>query len=500
MAIVGTAFVGYSALSLFAQDGGSGQKLPSRMNAIPGVKAVGIRLITSNAKPQNPVLQEPTSTSALLLPSTQTLLPAFDLHPMDKSAAPLPVPSTVDAAPKLPASGFSSLPVPPRMSDVVPSSTSGKVVMKLSGSDEIKVPIEAPNLSASKWSAPVPNTETVDIRIIQPFSLGEPTALPPLVVEKSQKRVDQPIAVEPIAPTPTGIRVSLGDSGVKQNSLPPASEKSKAVTPKPRTPQLVKAKATQISHTVVVAQSADFDSTEPSVPEEMARPVEVETSLVPSSIARAAFENEKDAVEPKKSSAAQVAIKDAVPDPLLEIVPPPANTVGTVVDRTTDDARRKFDARPEIQSVAAVIELESLTATNIDLTGKLTGLAVQDESVCKVIQSDRMVALVGNQVGTTLVQIWSADLGDKPQMIRVNVTQKKGHFQTGRDDVKDIKQVIAQIFPRAEVNIINLNDGGIEVRGATESEESAKRILELIRKVYLVPVKDKLVVTRKSVT
>ncbi len=498
MAIAGTAFLGYSALSLFAQDSGASQKSVSKMNTVPGVKAVGIRLINNNANPQNTALQSSTSTSTptLLLPPPQTLPPAFDLPPMDKSAPALSMPSTSDAAPKLPATGFASLPVPPRMSDVLPSSPNGKVVMKLSGSDEIKAPIEALNPPASLMPAPAPNTETVDIRVVQPVLSGEPTTLPPLLVEKTQKRAEQHMAVEPPGPMPAGIRVSLGDSTVKQNGLPTASENSKVVAPKPRAPQLVKTKATQISHTVVVAQSADLELSETSVPEEMDRPVEVETSLVPNSIAKPVVDKAKVAAEPKKSGAAQVAIKDAVPDPLFEIAPPPAKIVTAVADRNTDDARRKFDARPASQSVAAVIELESLTATNIDLTGTLTGLSVQDESVCKVIQSDRMVSLVGNQVGTTLVQIWSADLGEKPQVIRVNVTQKKGRVQTGRDDVKDIKQVIAQNFPRAEVNITNLNDGGIEVRGTTESEESAKRILELVRKVYLVPVKDKLVVSR----
>ena len=498
MAIVGTAFVGYSALSLFAQDSGSSQKAPSKMNTVPGVKAVGIRLVNSNAKPQNSALPSSTSisTPTLLLPPPQTLPPAIDLPPMDKSAVGLPAPSTMDAAPKLPSTGFLSLPVPPKMSDVLPSNTNGKVLMKLSGSDEAKATKEAPNPPASTLPAPTTNTEAVDIRVIQPVLLGEPTALPSLMVEKSQQRVERPSAAEPPAPMSAAIRVSFGDSGVKQNSLPPAPEHSKVVSPKPRTPQLVKSKATQISHTVVLAQSADFDSLETAVPEEMDRPVEVETSLVPNSIAKAVSDKEKVAGEPKKFSTAQVAIKDAVPDPMLEIAPPPAKIAASVAERNNNDARRKFDARTASQSAAAVIELESSTATNIDLSGKLTGLAVQDESVCKVIQSDRMVSLVGNQVGTTLVQIWSADLGDKPQMIRVNVTQKKGQIQTGRDDVKDIKQVIAQNFPRAEVNIINLNDGGIEVRGATDSEESAKRILELIRKVYLVPVKDKLVVSR----
>ena len=130
----------------------------------------------------------------------------------------------------------------------------------------------------------------------------------------------------------------------------------------------------------------------------------------------------------------------------------------------------------------------------MDLTGKVTALSVQDESVCKVLHNGRTVSLVGNQVGTTLVQLWTSELGETPQVIRVNVAQQRGKVQATRNEVKDIKQVIAQGFPRANVNIVSKEDGAIEVRGTTDSEESAKRILELVRKLYLVPVKDKLTV------
>jgi len=405
------------------------------------------------------------------------------------------MPTIADTNEKLPASVFSSLPVPPRMSDVLPSNPSGKVVMKLNnGNAEINKTSKAPNPQiVSSVPTTQANTESVDIRVIQPVLMGEPTALPPLLVDKFQKRVERGEA----AGVPTSqkvIRISLGDSGVKEGStLPTNLGTSKVVEPKSRAPQLVKTKATQISHTVVLAQSTDLVPSEPLAPEEMERPVAVEASMVPQAIAMSVVEKGKSVS--KKKSGAQFAIKDAVSDPLFDFGPPAEKTVSSVVDLNTDDARRKFDTRTSSQSVAAVIELESLSATNIDLTGKLLGLAVQDESVCKVIQNDRMVSLVGNQIGTTLVQIWSADLGDKPQVIRVNVSQQKGRIQTGRDDVKNIKQVIAQNFPRAEVNIMNLDDGSIEVRGTTESEESAKRILELVRKVYLVPVKDKLMVS-----
>ena len=361
------------------------------------------------------------------------------------------------------------------------------------GRDEINDTrdVEKPTPVSSVPASPI-NSDSVGIRVIQPVQLKEPASMAPIVVEKPGKLV-QPEAT----PLPQkGVRVSLGDGIVKGSGIAANSEPLGVQPSKPRAPQLVKTKATKISHTVVSAQSAQLEPAEPSVTEEMDRPVEVEVSMVPHAIAKASVEEKKAASEPKTGGAAQVAIKAAVPATFFEFDSNLANGVSTVVDGSSDDARRKFDPRTYNQSEAAVIELESLTATNIDLTGKLLGLAVQDESVCKVIQNDKMVTLVGNKVGTTMVQIWSAGLGNKPQLIRVNVSPKKGSVKAGRDDVKDIKQVISQNFPRAEVNLIGLSDGGIEVRGTTDSEDSAKRIMELVRKVYLVPVKDKLVVSR----
>ncbi len=506
MAIVGTAFVGYSALALFAQDSEAGQKAITKMSTTPGVKAVGIRLIssTTNSKNAAPPSSSSASVPSLLLPPPQALPSAFDLPPLPKTGADFPI-STAEAAAKLPATGFSSLPVPPRMSDVWPSNPSGKVVMKLNnGNDESKEAVEAPNPQiASSVSVPSVTNESVEIRVIQPILIGEPTSLAPLVVEKTQKQVEPPKLPVP----QTAIRLSLKDDLIKEGSIQSNSEASKVVELTPRTPKLVKTKPTQISHTVVLAQSAELEPVEttvptitcgPEVPEEMECPAEVDAAAVTHPMAKVTVEKEKKGKvsDKQKNDVTAIAIKDAVPDPLFEFDPPGGKSIASTVDRKTDDLRRKFDFRTSSQSVTAVIELESLSATNIDLTGRLFGLAVQDESVCKVIQNDRTVSLIGNQVGTTLVQIWSTDLGDKPQVIRVNVTQKKGWVQTGREDVKDIKQVVAQNFPRAEVNIVSLNDGGIEVRGTTDSEESAKRILELVRKVYLVPVKDKVAVSK----
>jgi hypothetical protein len=323
----------------------------------------------------------------------------------------------------------------------------------------------------------------------------------------------------------SAVRISIADSSSPSstNSTDDQVTNSPA-PPKNRAPRLVKPKSTQLGHTVVLAQSTDLDVTKANdQPEEFVPAVEVDASLVPSSISRgivgSGYEINRNS---KSGSIAKAIVSDTVEDAFISFLPPevrPSNSttsnserieVGTKkvssgqdfqleapdVIETIDNTRRKFDSRLTGQAPSATVELECLTAASMDLPGKLTALAVQDESVCKVLHNGRSVSLVGNQVGTTLVQIWTSELGDNPQIIRVNVAHQRGKVQATRNEVKDIKQVIAQSFPRADVNITSNEDGSIEVRGTTDSEESAKRILDLVRKLYLVPVKDKLAVTR----
>ena len=258
----------------------------------------------------------------------------------------------------------------------------------------------------------------------------------------------------------------------------------------------MKSKPTQLGHSVVLAQSTDLESQSSSnQPDEIVSTVEEESSLVPHSMS-----NGPKPLVNNSGKRSQLTVVDSVQDAIASLAP----STGPVQEpkkfvahaSSTGSERRKFDTRLKSQSPIAIVELECLTATNMDLSGKPNAIAVQDENICKVMQNERTLSLVGNQSGTTLVQIWTVDLGDKPQVVRVNVSQPGGKVHATTNEVNDIKQVIAQNFPRANVSIVSKEDGMIEVRGTTDSEESAKRILELVRKLYLVPVKDKLMVTK----
>ena len=408
------------------------------------------------------------------------------------------------------------------MSEVLTRNPPGKVVMKLgNGASEVgRSSANIPNPTQSMAPA-----ESVDIQVTQSRPIGQPAKMPPFLFEKSVQRGRG--LNEESGPTPvqSAVRISIADSNSQSSTGSAEDQKANSpAPPKNRVPQLVKLKPTQLSHTVVLAQSTDLDVTKANdQPEEFVPAVEVDASLVPSSISNGIVGSSHDISRNSKSgSIAKAVVSDTVEDAFISFMPPevrPSNSGtssskriegGTKKDsnvqgfqldapddiETIDNSRRKFDSGMTGQASIATVELECLTAASMDLPGKLTALAVQDESVCKVLHNARSVSIVGNQVGTTLIQVWTSELGDRPQVIRVNVAHQRGKVPATRNEVKDIKQVIAQSFPRADVNIISNEDGSIEVRGTTDSEESAKRILDLVRKLYLVPVKDKLAVTR----
>jgi len=64
-------------------------------------------------------------------------------------------------------------------------------------------------------------------------------------------------------------------------------------------------------------------------------------------------------------------------------------------------------------------------------------------------------------------------------------------------DVRDAKHMVAQAFPNANIDVIVNEDGTLVVRGTTDNEKSAFRIVEFLRKNFLVPVKDEVSVSRK---
>lgn len=473
LAIAATAFVGYSALSLFAEDGRPIQPPVDKMNRVPGVKAVGIRMISpSAALPAARIDIAPTTAntgSSLILPPSQTI-------PLETS-----MPSTSEEV----------TPQPPFLSLPTPS-------LPTEGKDNLSSQ-KTPDGSSPESNQSVAGADLVDIRVVQPRSMGQPAKMPPFVFAKSSTKSDGSSAQSSLATEQPKVRIAITDSGVYKEISRPIPISRNVTQPKNRFPQLVKSKPTQITHTVVLAQSTNLEL-QPTMdpPNESVPPVQIDSSLVPHSIFSGLVSPNSETVKKLESR-----LTDAVADTFAshsigartepQLLDKHTSTSSTI--DSIDSMRRSFDSSLPNPSPIATVELECLTATTMNLAGNLLAIAVQNENVCKALHNERAISLVGNQSGTTLIQFWTTEPGSMPQVVRVNVSQPWGRAQSTRSDANDIKQVIALGFPRADVKILSNDDGTFEVRGTTDSEESARRILELVRKLYLVPVKDRLTVS-----
>jgi hypothetical protein len=142
------------------------------------------------------------------------------------------------------------------------------------------------------------------------------------------------------------------------------------------------------------------------------------------------------------------------------------------------------------------VELECQSATAVDLHTSILGIHVEDESVCRVVHADKTLSIVGNQPGSTVVQVWTQESQEVPMMVRVQVKPQWQRQSIAPSDLGEVRKAIEQAFPKANVSLNRTEDGIIVVRGTTHSEESATRIMEIVRKLCLVPVKDSISVAR----
>ncbi|MEI7459199.1 MAG: pilus assembly protein N-terminal domain-containing protein [Pirellula sp.] len=447
------------------------------MNKVPAIRSVGIRLISGSAAEKaaskekrqasgfagkNLAINKDASQNTPLLPQTTLPVPNLVLPEpssalTDSSYAPSALlPQTTAPTPEmnLPtvnAAGRLELPPPPPMAEILNQSTNGKVSVKLSSDN------------------PHSNTAAPEIA----------TAA----------------RVEPI-------RVSLGDS--VKSDVPTYLSVASASVVKNRLPEQIKPKPTQITHTVSLAQSTEIDLPAPKhsldeiatmLPSNVVVPSTIE---VPSTVVVVKEQRTPQSLDNTRTDSRSNAA--ATPGGFVSLAPPPLPEVGVSTAEVEQiggaTPPSKLDSRWANGSPSAIIELESQSAKAMDIAGGINAITVENEDVCRILHDAKTITLVGNQIGSTLVQIWTNEAKETPMLVRVNISQPWQKSNSKPTDVSDVKHAVAQAFPKANINIFANADGTLEVRGTTDSEASAKQILGIVRKICLVPVKDKVTVSR----
>jgi hypothetical protein len=288
-------------------------------------------------------------------------------------------------------------------------------------------------------------------------------------------------ASPPVAQGP--VKFSLDDEGVVdlgvQRTLNPPTLVQRA-------PELVRPKKYSVSQVVTAAADANLND-EPAV------------SPVPTVVQPVADHQEETVTSdfvpaplPPAADAASAANALTLPKPPESTLSPESGVASPAVPTQTVPPVPSA-ATTRVVNVEKTYDIEVLGAYTIDPSLPVASVVAQDPETCNVFHNGRMITVVGNKVGSTVIEICGTDQSVRTIGVKV--------FPTGRlhasapTELDKMKGMIAQHFPTAKLSFIQQPDGGIQVKGTATSEADARRILELIRKISLVPIHDQIKVS-----
>jgi len=137
-----------------------------------------------------------------------------------------------------------------------------------------------------------------------------------------------------------------------------------------------------------------------------------------------------------------------------------------------------------------LFQIESQAASEILIDGNIMKIAVGDESICRALASNGRIFVVAGQLGETTIEVHTST-GGTPKLFQVQVVAPWQKANQGLSDIDQLRVAISNAVPEADIELQSQADGSLMVRGTVVSEEQAKRVLELTRKLMLVPVLDR---------
>jgi hypothetical protein len=234
-------------------------------------------------------------------------------------------------------------------------------------------------------------------------------------------------------------------------------------------------------------QNATFPS---SIP--LAEPAAAEVSTKPS-------EPSETISEPQIASSDSLAAPNALKLPEVPETSPTAIVNPTIqpqlglpqlktkVEGAQNEALRQYaiNNKPEKS-----YDIESRSTYAIDMPFAVASTSSLHSDICTVFKNGNSITIAGGAAGNTRVAI--ASQTGETRVIEVNVLPVGQQFSRPQSDIDQVKELIGKVFPDAKVQIVSLPTGDVEVKGITSTESDARKILELVRKVCLVPVHDRL--------
>jgi hypothetical protein len=150
-------------------------------------------------------------------------------------------------------------------------------------------------------------------------------------------------------------------------------------------------------------------------------------------------------------------------------------------------------ARSGKEVQAGEITVNPKSVASLKTEGKIAGVSVEHEDICQVMQNGTQTCtLVGLREGTTRVAVIEESNGQRQVKIYAVQVGTSGSAASDLNSVLDgLTKTIEQLYPSSDVRLTR-REQNLVVSGRADSESSARKILELVRKTTLMPVKDQL--------
>jgi len=135
--------------------------------------------------------------------------------------------------------------------------------------------------------------------------------------------------------------------------------------------------------------------------------------------------------------------------------------------------------------------IESQDIRALQVNGTISRLHVVDSSVCQVVCNGNRLFIVADQTGETTIEVNMGKL-HKPIYIQVVVQRPWARSSSASVSLEQMQAIVTRLAPSAEVTVQPTEEGSLVVNGFVENNQQAKKVLEAIRKMVLVPVIDRL--------
>lgn len=139
-------------------------------------------------------------------------------------------------------------------------------------------------------------------------------------------------------------------------------------------------------------------------------------------------------------------------------------------------------------------------SVHIKLDQQIDRVEVADPRVCRaILVGRREVAVVGIRTGSTKLALWptaAAGSATQPLIYRLEVEEERAAEQVAKmsTGVSELTSLLADMYPTARVEVVQHSNGSMTLQGSVESNSQARKILDMVRKLYLCPVYDQLTV------